>query len=153
MKKLSKLNSRAFNVPRPENNHLNTHLKIVNLQFCIQHGFGQSSKYELALFYTEQSGLFTASKKWGHWGGGGGGGGGWYLCQWVFMTYLSTLNTRPIFPIARILFRMTSFLLAASFVFSSSSVTSSSSSSVQMFRMFTNISVTVAQSRIEKKQN
>ena len=55
-------------------------------------------------------------------------------------THLRTVNTLAIFPIARILLRITSFLLMASLCSSSSSP--SSSSSVQILRMFTSISVT-----------
>ena len=56
------------------------------------------------------------------------------------MTNLSTVNTRAILPMARILLRITSFLLSASLCSSSSSP--SSSSSVQILRIFTSISVT-----------
>ena len=56
------------------------------------------------------------------------------------LTNLSTVNTRAILPIARILLRITSFLLIASLCSSSSSP--SSSSSVQILRIFTSISVT-----------
>ena len=56
------------------------------------------------------------------------------------MTHLSTVNTRAILPMARILLRITSFLLSASLCSSSSSP--SSSSSVQILRIFTSISVT-----------
>lgn len=56
------------------------------------------------------------------------------------MSYLSTVNTRAILPMARILLRITSFLLIASLCSSSSSP--SSSSSVQILRIFTSISVT-----------
>ena len=58
----------------------------------------------------------------------------------IKFTHLSTVNTRAIFPMARILLRITSFLLIASLCSSSSSP--SSSSSVQMLRIFTSISVT-----------
>ena len=54
--------------------------------------------------------------------------------------YLSTVNTRAILPMARILLRITSFLFMASLCSSSSSP--SSSSSVQILRIFTSISVT-----------
>ena len=62
------------------------------------------------------------------------------LISKTLRTHLRTVNTRAIFPMARILLRMTSFLLIASLCSSSSSP--SSSSSVQMLRMFTSISVT-----------
>ena len=53
------------------------------------------------------------------------------------MNYLRIVKTRAIFPMALILFLITSFLLA-----DSSPSSSSSSSSVQMFKTLTNISVT-----------